>query len=201
METQISRMVRSIALSVVVIGLAACAHAETSTAGASQPGVAGEYVIGAADVLRVTVWRNPELSVEVPVRPDGMISVPLVNDVQAEGVTPTALQAVLTDRISEYISNPVITVVVLQVNSKRAHVLGEVIRSGPVSLETDMRVLDAIASAGGFSPFANKKKIRIIRTTNGSEQEHRFDYHAFLKGKAPDTNLLLRPGDTIVVPD
>ena len=161
----------------------------------------GEYIIGAADVLRVTVWRNPELSADVPVRPDGMISVPLVNEVHAEGRTPTALKQDLTERMAEYIANPEITVVVLQVNSKKAHVLGEVVRSGPVSLETQMRVLDAIAAAGGFGPFANKKRIRILRTSGGQEVEYQFNYAAFLRGKSPESNILLQPGDTIVVPD
>ena len=156
-----------------------------------------EYTIGASDVLRITVWRNPELSADVPVRPDGMISVPLVNEVQAEGKTPTQLKDELTTRLTEFISNPVITVVVLQVNSKRVYVLGEVVRSGPIGLESDLRVLDAISAAGGFGPFANTKKIRILR--EGSEI--RFDYKAFLKGSSPESNILLLPGDTIVVPD
>ena len=163
---------------------------------------AGEYVIGAADLLRVTVWRNPELSGDIPVRPDGMISVPLVNEVQAEGKTPTALKEELTSKMSEFVSAPEITVVVLQVNSKKAHVMGEVLRSGPVSLETEMRVVDAIAAAGGFGPFANRKKVRVVRRTGDRENQYEFNYVAYLKGTAPESsNILLQPGDVVVVPD
>ncbi len=186
----------------LVAGCFGCAQSPPNLTPPPEPTAPpGEYVIGAADLLRVTVWRNPELSADVPVRPDGMISVPLVNEVQAEGRTPTALKEDLTVRMTEYVSNPEITVVVLQVNSKKAHVLGEVIRSGPVSLETEMRVLDAIAAAGGFGPFANKKKVRVLRRDNGKEIEYRFNYSAYLSGKSPESNLLLKPGDTIVVPD
>ena len=187
---------------VMIAGLmVACASAPSASPPPVEEPNTGEYVIGAADLLRITVWRNPELSADIPVRPDGMISVPLVNEVQAEGETPTSLKATLTDRMSDYVANPEITVVVLQVNSKRAHVLGEVVRSGPVSLETDMRVLDAIAAAGGFGTFANKKKIRILRTNGGQTAEYSFNYPAFLRGDAPNTNILLKPGDTVVVPD
>ena len=186
----------------LVAFVAGCATSPTVAPPPRQSSTpAGEYVIGAADVLRVTVWRNPELSADVPVRPDGMISVPLVNEIRAEGKTPTALKEDITTGMAEFITNPEITVVVLQVNSKKAHVLGEVVRSGPVSLETEMRVLDAIAAAGGFGPFANKKKIRILRRAGGQEVEYRFNYSEYLSGKSPDSNLLLLPGDTVVVPD
>lgn len=159
------------------------------------------YVIGAGDVLRISVWKNPELGVQAPVRPDGKISVPLVDDLHAEGLTALELKQVITRELEEYISNPDVTVVVNETRSKRAYVIGAVGRSGPVPLSTDMRVLDAISMMGGFTPFADKSEIKIIRHTENGEEEYAFDYDAYVSGEAPGTNLRLRPGDTIVVPD
>jgi polysaccharide export outer membrane protein len=159
------------------------------------------FVIGHEDMLRISVWKNPELSVDVPVRPDGMISVPLLNDIQAAGLTPEELKELITGQLVEYVNNPDVTVVVTQVNSKRIYVIGAVARSGAQPLNQDMRVLDAISVAGGFVEFAQKGNIKILRRSGGEIVEYRFDYGAYLKGDAPGTNMLLRPGDTIVVPD
>ena len=162
-----------------------------------------DYVIGHGDLLRVTVWKQEELSVAaVPVRPDGKISVPLVDDVQAAGLTSEELKELLTTALSEYVVNPDVTVVVLEVRSKRVNVLGEVIRSGAVGLAQDMRVMDAITAAGGFGPFADRGDIKIIRrTSGGGEVMYRVDYDDYIAGKEPASNLLLKHGDTIVVPD
>ena len=160
-----------------------------------------EYVLGAGDMLLIRVWKNPELSVQGPVRPDGKISVPLLDDVQAEGLTTLELKEVLTRDLSEFVANPDVTVVVEAIGSKHVFVIGEVARSGPVPLGKDVRVLDAISTAGGFGPFADKKRVRIIRRSGSGEVEYRFNYDAYVAGKAPGTNLLLVPGDTIVVPD
>lgn len=183
-------------------GLAiACSH------GAPPPPDTGpmdraDYVIGPADILRIQVWRNPELSVDVPVRPDGKISTPLVNDVQAAGLTANELREVLTEALTEYVTAPDVTVMVIEIRSKNVQVVGEVARPSAVPLVSDLRALDAIAIAGGFSPFADKSDIRILRPNpDGSVVEYRFDYGAFLKGKQPGANLRLQPGDTIVVPD
>ena len=159
------------------------------------------FVIGHEDMLRISVWKNPELSVDVPVRPDGMISVPLLNDIQAAGLTPEELKELITGQLVEYVNNPDVTVVVTQVNSKRIYVIGAVARSGAQPLNQDMRVLDAISVAGGFVEFARKGDIKILRRSGGEIVEYRFDYGAYLKGNAPGTNMRLRPGDTIVVPD
>jgi polysaccharide export outer membrane protein len=160
-----------------------------------------EYVIGAGDMLSVRVWKNPELSVDVSVRPDGKISVPLLDDVQAEGLTALELKEVITRDLTEYVGNPDVTVVVQAIGSKYVFVIGEVVRSGPVALGKDVRVLDAITNAGGFGPFADKKHIKVIRRNEGGEVEYRFDYDAYVAGKAPGSNLLLVPNDTVVVPD
>jgi len=189
-------------LGVWAVGLAfACSH------GAPPPPETGpmdraDYVIGASDVLQIQVWRNPELSVEVPVRPDGKISVPLVNDVQAAGLTTTELKDVLSQALVEFVAAPDVTVIVHQINSKSVHVVGEVGRPMVVPLVIDMRALEVIAIAGGFTPYADKSDIRILRPNpDGSVVEYRFNYKAFLKGKHPEANLRMQPGDTIVVPD
>ena len=161
-----------------------------------------DYVIGAADVLRIQVWKNNELSVDVPVRPDGKISVPLANDVQAAGLTATELKDVITQALAEYIAAPDVTVIVREIRSKSVHVVGEVGRPTVIQLVVDMRVLEVIAMAGGFTPYADKSDIRILRPNpDGSVVEYRFNYKAFLKGDHPESNMRMQPGDTIVVPD
>ncbi len=162
-----------------------------------------EYVIGVSDQLRITVWKNPELMVEaVPVRPDGRISVPLVNDVEAAGLTPEELKEVVTERLSEYIATPVVTVVVMGANSRAVTILGGVVRTGKIGINQRTRLTEAISSAGGFTPFANKKRVSVLRLRpDGEMDQFVFNTVAFIKGKAPGTNVYLRPGDTIVVPD
>jgi polysaccharide export outer membrane protein len=165
--------------------------------------VAGDYVIGEGDILKVSVWRNPELSLDsVVVRPDGKVSVPLVDDVQAAGLTPLELKEVLTERLSEYVTALQVTVIVVQIRSKIVYVLGEVARQGPLAYRADMRVIDALSTAGGFRPFAGKSRIKIIRNMNGGDPvEFNFDYDGFVAGKNLEQNILLLPGDKIVVPE
>jgi polysaccharide export outer membrane protein len=160
------------------------------------------YVIGESDFLRLTVWNNPRLSLEsVIVRPDGKISLPLLDDIHASGLTAHELKAVITERLSEFVSDPEVTVVVLQVNSKSVYVLGEVARQGPVSLRQNMRVVDVLSHAGGFSAFADKDNILIIRGTDeGAPKEFRFNYDTFVDGTDLAQDVLLLPGDKIVVP-
>lgn len=160
------------------------------------------YTIGVTDVLLISVWKNPELSVEVPVRADGMISVPLIDDVQAEGLTPQELKEVITRELSEFVTAPDVTVLVRQMNSRFVSVLGEVRQPTRVPLTRDLRVLEAIAQVGGFTTFADKSDVRVVRRQpDGSEVEYRFDYNAYVRGLAPGTNIVLAPGDTIIVPD
>jgi len=168
-----------------------------------EPTARAGYVIGASDILKVSVWKNPELTVEgVPVRPDGKISTPLANDVQAAGLTPLQLKDVLTQALAEYVTAPDVTVMVVQMNSRRVSVEGEVTRGGPVPLSADTRVVDALTAAGGFTPFANRKRIKILRRNeDGSLSSYGFNYDAFVAGDAPGSNGLLESGDTVVVPD
>jgi polysaccharide export outer membrane protein len=160
------------------------------------------YRIGVTDVLRISVWRNQDLSVDVPVRPDGKISVPLLDDVQAEGLEPTELKEALTREFAKYVVAPNVTVVVLAMNSRFVSVLGQVNSQGRLPLSRNMRILEAIAAVGGFQPFADKGDVRIVRRLeDGSEVEYRFDYDAYIKGQAPGTNIVLSNGDTIIVPE
>jgi len=160
------------------------------------------YVVGVKDVLQISVWKNEELSVRVPVRSDGKISVPLVDDVQAEGLQAMEIKEVLTRELSEFITAPDVTVVVLEMNSRYMNVNGAVPRTGQIPLVNDLRVLEAIATMGGFALLANTGDIRIVRRQpDGSEVEFRFDYDAYIKGRAPGTNIVLRSGDMIIVPE
>lgn len=161
-----------------------------------------DYVIGPRDVLLVSVWKQPELSVaDLVVRLDGKISIPLIDDVQAAGLTPLQLKDVIRERLAEYIAAPHVTVVVREMNSKLIYIIGEVSREGPMVLHANMRVLDAIASAGGFNQFAGKNHIKILRERDaGVPVEFRFDYDGFIAGKNLEQNILLLPGDRVVVP-
>jgi polysaccharide export outer membrane protein len=160
-----------------------------------------DYVIGPADELRIDVWKNPDLGATVPVRPDGKISLPLLDDVQAAGLTPLELKEVLTQALREFVENPDITVIVSDVASPTVFVLGGVARQGSIPLTHNLRVLDAISVAGGFTQFADRGDVRVLRRTSNGLVEYRFDYDAYLDGETPSSNFLLQRGDTIVVPD
>jgi polysaccharide biosynthesis/export protein len=158
------------------------------------------YVIGAEDVLIVNVWKEAEVSRTVPVRPDGKISLPLLNDVQAAGLTPQQLASSIRDGLKKFVSEPEVTVIVSAVNSRRVYVMGEVTRPGPFPLQAGMTVLQALASAGSFTQFANIKGIYVLRTENGKQVRYPFNYKAVVKGQNQTQNLELKPGDTVVVP-
>jgi polysaccharide export outer membrane protein len=158
------------------------------------------YVIGAQDVIDISVWKEPDLSRAVPVRPDGKISLPLLNDVQAAGLTPTQLSAQITTGLSKFLTNPQVTVIVSGINSQRIFILGEVTRPGAYPLLPGMTVLQGLSSAGGFTAFANAKKIYVLRQANGKQEKDYFNYKDVIDGKAPAENIELRAGDTIVVP-
>ena len=158
------------------------------------------YIIGPQDVIDVNVWKEPDLTRAVPVRPDGKISMPLLNDVQAAGLTPMQLTAQITAGLRKFISEPQVTVVVTQINSQRIYILGEVNRAGAYPLVPGMTVLEALSSAGGFTMFANMKKIYLMRTVNGKQEKYPFNYNNVIHGKATEENIPVRAGDTIVVP-
>jgi len=185
----------------VLLASFACAGPQPPSAEFEAAPKEGVYVIGTGDRLRIDVWQNDKLSLaEIPVRPDGKITMPLVDDVQASGLTTDELKAVLTQELAEFIENPTVTVALLAPLSKRAFVLGEVRSPGVISLGAEMRVLEAITSVGGFSTYANKSAVRVIRYVDGKELDYHFDYDSYVAGRAPGTNVVLRPGDTVLVP-
>lgn len=171
---------------------------DTASSSASR-GSSNEYVIGADDTLHISVWKEPDLTETLPVRPDGKISMPLLNDVQAAGLTPTQLSTSITEKLKKYITDPRVTVVVTAMNSRRIFVTGEVNHSGPMALLPHMTMLQALSEAG-FTQFANLKGIYLLRTENGKQSKIPFNYKEVVKGKHPEENIMLRPGDTLVVP-
>ena|ERR1017187_2060488 len=172
------------------------------TASKSATGVRPDsYIIGAEDVLTVFVWKEPDMTKTVPVRPDGMISLPLVGEIRASGYTPVQLQEVLAESMKKLISDPQVTVVVEKIGSLNFNIVGEVGHPGYFPLTRRMTVLDAIAMAGGFKDFAKTKKIYVLRSAaNGTQERLPFNYKDVIAGKNPQQNIELQPRDTIVVP-
>src|SRR5712671_4784055 len=158
------------------------------------------YKIGPQDVLRIDVWKEAEISRSVPVRPDGKISLPLLNDVQAAGLTAMELANNISEGLKKFITNPQVTVSVSEINSRRVYVTGEVTRPGAFSLLPNMTVLQALTSASGFTQFARTKKIYVLRNEGGKQVKYPFNYNEVVNGHKPEDNITLQPGDTIVVP-
>jgi polysaccharide export outer membrane protein len=159
-----------------------------------------DYKIGPQDMLRIDVWKEPDISRIVPVRPDGKITLPLVNDVQASGLTTTQLAAKIAEGLKKYITSPQVTVGVTEINSRKIFVQGEVTRPGAFPLLPNMTVLQALASSGGFTQFAREKKIYILRMEDGRQVKHPFNYKEAVSGKNVEQNIILEGGDIIVVP-
>jgi polysaccharide export outer membrane protein len=158
------------------------------------------YVIGPQDVIDVNVWKEPDISRTVPVRPDGKISLPLLNDVQAAGMTPAQLGNQITASLKKFVTNPQVTVIVTAINSQRIYVLGEVTRPGAFPLLPGTTVLRGLSSAGGFTQFAKMKGIYVLRLENGKQVKYPFNYKDVVNGKHPEQDIVLKAGDTIVVP-
>jgi polysaccharide export outer membrane protein len=163
------------------------------------PQTNASYVIGPDDQLHVSVWKEPDLTNTMPVRADGMISLPLLNDIQAAGLTPMQLAASISEKLKKYVTDPHVTVEVTQMNSQRIYVMGEVTHPGAMNRTPDMTVLQALASAG-FTQFANTKGIYVLRTESGKQQKLPVNYKKLVKGDDMQQNYVLKPGDTIVVP-
>ncbi|NGZ09601.1 MAG: hypothetical protein CV088_09470 [Nitrospira sp. LK70] len=167
-----------------------------------------EFFLGPEDVLKVTVWKSPDLSGEVTIRPDGTITMPLIGDVPAAGLTANVLAKRIAERLTEYISSPIVTVQVKEVNSYFIYVLGEVVKPGKYPLKSYANVMQGIALAGGFAPFASKNKIKVLRNVStgseGHEEKRQIEipvrYDDILKGTAVPGNFVLLSGDVIVVP-
>ena len=160
---------------------------------------ASKYIIGPDDVLQVTVWKEATLSGSFPVRPDGMISMVLLGDVKAAGMTPLQLGANLTTQYKKYIQDPIVTVLVQQFNSQRIFMVGELGHVGPVQITPGMTVLQAISSAGGLTPYARKNRIYILRGPQGKQEKIPFNYKKAVAGDNSQ-DVTLQPNDTVVVP-
>jgi polysaccharide export outer membrane protein len=159
------------------------------------------YVVGIGDALEINVWKESELSKTVPVRPDGMITLPLVGEIKAAGLTPDQLKEQLTSAMSKVVTDPQITVMVVSVGSLSFNIMGNVNRPGYYPLTRPMTILDAIAISGGFRDFAKEKKIYVLRTgPNGVQEKIKFNYKDVIKGKKMAQNVMLQPHDTLVVP-
>lgn len=159
-----------------------------------------KYVIGPEDVLYIHVWKEEALSRTVPVRFDGKISIPLIDEAPAAGLTPLQLKENLTEQFKKFISNPVISVIVMEANSFKVYISGEVRTPGVYRLRSETSILQIIPMAGGFTEWADKKNILIIRKEGGKEKRFKVNYKEAVRGKEPAAKMILKPGDTIIVP-
>ncbi len=166
---------------------------------APLPDRVDEFVLGVEDKLSVSVWKEPDLTKVVAIRPDGKITFPLVGDVQAAGRAPRQLTDDLTKLLGRFIKEPVVTVVVEEINNFKVFVLGEVTTQGVLNLRRRTRLLEAIALAGGLSKFADKSDVLLLRFEDGKETRTRIDYRKVVSGERPELNVYLKPGDTIIV--
>jgi polysaccharide biosynthesis/export protein len=163
--------------------------------------VTSSYIVGEADVLRINVWKQPEISQEkVVVRPDGIISVPLVGEVRVSGMTPIQIEATLVEDLKQYVNEPRVTVTVAEVGSKTVYVTGEVQHPGSYPLVGPVDVLQIIAKAGGVTPYAHRRSVFVLRQSGSRKQKLPVNYSRIFHGKSPEQNINLQPGDTVVVP-
>jgi polysaccharide export outer membrane protein len=176
------------------------AAAAASAPRPTDPVVPPGYVIGTDDVLSIVYWKDKDMSADAQVRPDGRIALPLINEVQAAGLTPEQLRVRLVEESKKYMEDANITVVVRQINSRKAFITGEVHRPGPYPLTQATTVMQLISMAGGLREYANSKKIVIMRTVNGKPVSLPFNYKDIVAGKNLQQNIELKPGDTVVVP-
>jgi len=199
-----SSFTRSVFVGMVLLALGSCSTPSTppGTTEAAAPYVSGDYKIGPEDVVEVIIWRNADLSKVVTVRPDGNISLPLVGDVRAVGMTAVDLAKDIKVRLKDYKNDPSVSVVVQQVNSYNVYVMGEVVKPGRFQLKSFTTALQAISLAGGFTQFAVKNKIFVLRKLPGSGTETRINVHYgdIISGADTAQNIVLIPGDTVVVP-
>jgi polysaccharide export outer membrane protein len=159
-----------------------------------------QYVIGPEDVLHIHVWKEEALTRTIPVRMDGKISLPLIQEIKAAGLTPLQLKEVLTTRFKEFIENPIVSVTVMEANSCKVYIMGQVRNPGVYRLRSETTVVQIIPLAGGFTEWANQKKILIVRKEDGREKRITVNYKKIMGGKDPGSNVILKAGDTIIVP-
>jgi len=166
----------------------------------TERGEQGGFVLGPEDVLEISVWKDETLTKQVVIRPDGKISFPLIGEIQAAGRTVEDLRKEIIEKLSEFISDPVVTVMVIGINSYKIYVIGKVNKPGAYTVGRPVNVMQALSMAGGFSPFADLDNISILREQNGKQIRIKFNYKEVAKGKHLEENILLKRGDVIVVP-
>lgn len=206
----LTRLGRVLVLSLVALSAAFSAHAQqpsgsSNTSPPSSPAGAGpelppDYVIGPDDVLTVVFWREKDLSGDVQVRPDGRITLPLLNDIDAAGLTPDQLRVRITQAADKYVTEPNVTVAVKTINSRKVFITGQVAKPGPYPLGGPTTVVQLIAMAGGVLEYADEKNISIMRIEGGQQVSLRFNYDEVKRRKNLKQNIELKPGDTIIVP-
>jgi polysaccharide export outer membrane protein len=179
---------------------AASNNVSTSAPAPTGAPLPDDYVIGAEDILTIVFWREKDLSGEVAVRPDGRISLPLINEIEAAGLTPEQLRVKVTEAAEKLLEQPTVTVMVKQINSRKVYITGQVAKPGPYALSGPMTVVQLIAMAGGVHEYADDKNIAIMRTENGKQISLRFNYEEVKKRKKLEQNIQLKPGDTVIVP-
>jgi len=184
----------------VLVLAASFALSQDKPGAATKPVDNPDYVIGPEDVLYIQVWKEEALTRTVPVRTDGMISLPLINEVQASGLTPLQLRELLTEKFKAFVDNPTVTVVVTEANSFKVFVSGQVRTPGVYRLRSETTLLQIISLAGDFTNEANPKKIVIIRREQGKDKRYEVNYNDIVDGTSPGSNFVLKPGDTVIVP-
>lgn len=195
--TRVVAVTRVLAAALVIgLGAPTMAHGQDRAAPSTPP---ADYVIGPDDVLEVNYWKDRDASAQVVVRPDGCISLPLLNDVPAAGLTPAALTEQIRARAAAFMIDPTVTVIVRQINSRKVYIVGEVDKPGAYVLGGAMTVLQLVGLAGGPTEYAHVKDMAIVRQTEAGTRTFRFNYQDALKLKRLGDNILLRPGDTVIV--
>jgi polysaccharide export outer membrane protein len=203
-------LIRAVILTIIAVAIPGLAAAQAPAVPPAQTApkpvvqsvpLPSNYVIGVEDFLGVVFWREQDkaLSTDVVVRPDGNISVPMLNDIPAAGLTPEQLAASIQQAASKFIRDAAATVIVREIRSRKVFVVGEVTKPGTFQLGNEMNVLQAIAEAGGFLEHANKSDVVIVRNDNGTERRFKFNYKDVVRGKKPEQNIRLLPGDTVLV--
>jgi polysaccharide biosynthesis/export protein len=173
----------------------------TGTSRSINATVPENYIIGPSDVLAITVWKESEFSKTMPVRPDGKISLPLIGEMQASGLTTAQLKQLVGQKLRDYIDDPEVNIVVAEIKSRSFNIMGKVVKPGSYDLARPLTVLDAIALAGGFQDFAKVTKVYVLRRmVDGSQQMLPFNYKMVIKGKNLQENTQIQPGDTVVIP-
>lgn len=200
MKTVLTSVKRCLILSLIVGGLISCNHFKAAERTVPDAAVDSSYVIGPMDVLEIQVWKEPDLSRQVLVRPDGKITLPLIGDIRVSDMNPLGLKALLTEKLDDFVDNPEVTVILVESRSKNFYILGNVNRPGTYPLSPQMTVLQALSAAGGLGEWADRDRIRIMRRSGGKEEIIPFDYDKVISGKNLEHNIILEPNDTIIVP-